>query len=148
MGIRGTLPGGDGGHWPLTLGGETGGILGKSIFVVLIIFALVGIAIIDGGSMAMDALSLETIASHAADAAANGYAGAHSLDDAIAAAKQSIQGDSSSAKYEPGSMKVDPATGAVTLTVVDTPTTIVLGHLSFLRKLIILHSTATATPGT
>jgi uncharacterized membrane protein len=133
--------GGDG----VRISGERGGILGKSLILIIIVFALFAVTVIDGGSIFFTSLHLQDVADQAALAAANDFAANHNIQSAEAAAAASVKGQEPGAWVEKGSVKVD-SNGAVTLTVDEKASSIVLRHIGPLEKYTIVHVSSTQTP--
>ncbi len=127
---------------------ERGGILGKTLVLVIIVFALVGVIVIDGGSIFFTSLHL----SDAADAAAQDAAGTYAIKHDTAAACKTAQ-DTLDSQF-PGvtavcsSITVDPSNGALTLTVEQTATTVVLKYIGPLKKYATVHVSSTSSPPT
>jgi len=123
-----------------------GGVVGKIIAVWLVVVALAGIAVLDGGSIAMTKFGLDDVASTAARQAANAYQGNRNVAAACGAALDSIATSDPSAKLGKKGCVVDARTGTVTITVRKQAKTILAGRLGFTKRFAKVTATETSGP--
>jgi len=131
-------------HAPLRRG--QAGAVGMMIIVWLAVVVVVGVAAIDAGSIAFTKFRLADVASNASTLAANAYKSSTDITAACQAAQASILADDASAKLAKKGCVVDPATGAVTITVRKDAKTIIADKLSFTKKFAKVSATETNGP--
>jgi hypothetical protein len=107
------------------------GLVGKFIVGWLLLVALLGIAAVDGASIAFTTLRLSDMASTAASDAAAGYAGHREERRACDAAARTVERQDPAVKLV--SCQVDP-TGVATVKIRKTASTLLVGRLEFLRS--------------
>jgi Flp pilus assembly protein TadG len=121
------------------------GLVGRMIITLLLVIILVGIAAVEAGSIIFTKLSLENTASTAAADGARELAATHSRDGACQVAAISvIQSDESAEMKE---CIANPQTGTVFVKVKKVASTLIVQHVSFLRKLGVVKATAETGPG-
>lgn len=125
---------------------EETGVVGKIIVVWLVVVALVGVAVIDAGSIAFTKFGLADVASTAATQAANAYQGDRDVAAACRAAATSIVDSDPSAKLAKKGCVVNEQTGAVTITVRKQAKTILADRLGFTKRLAKVTATETNGP--
>ena len=132
---------------------ERGGYMGKSALLFIIIFLVLGIAIIDGGSILFGRLQLQDIADAASSEAASEYKKSSNPQQALAAAETIVAERDPTVKIiveknNPKSFAVDPQTGIVTLTVEKDAHTLFIGKIGPLKSFAHLETTSRQAPPT
>jgi Flp pilus assembly protein TadG len=124
---------------------DESGLVGKMVVTLLLIVLLVGIVAVEAGSIIFTKLSLENTASTAAADGARELAATHSRDGACQAAAISVIDSDDSAEMK--LCVANPQTGEVTIRVRKVASTLIVQHVSFLRKLGVVKATAETGPG-
>jgi Flp pilus assembly protein TadG len=127
--------------------GELGAV-GKMIAVWLIVVAIVGVALIDAGSITFTKFRLSDTASAAATAAANNYRQSHDHDQACTAAAEVVATQGEGAKFTNQGCVVNLTTGAVTITLRKEAKTILAAHVSFTKPYTKVKASETNGPTT
>lgn len=131
------------------IGRDERGAVGTLIVVWIVVTALIGVAVIDASSIFLTKFRLSDVASTAATQAANTYRGDRSVQDACAAAIQSIRSDDAEAQLaRKTGCVVNPTTGQVTITVRKVAKTILAGRLGFTKHYAKVVATETNGPST
>ncbi len=120
------------------------GLVGKILVVWLLILALFVVASIDTITILYSRFKVADAAQSASFDAASAYKSTRSRTEAEKAAIATIQATAPGARLV--SLVIDPATGAVTLTVVKKIGTILAGRIGFLRHFTKASSTDTSSP--
>lgn len=120
------------------------GMITKTVLLILIVFALLGVTIIDGSSILFGKWQLSDIADSAAIDAAVSYANGHDEKKALESAQLVLNDRDPDAKIT--GLEVDPRTDQITLTIEKTASTLIIGNIGALKGLAHLEETSTATP--
>lgn len=128
-----------------TLSGERG-LIGKLTLVWLLIAAVLVVAVIDGGSIALTRYHLSSIATNAASDGAASYALERDATTACEVAAASLHSEDPTAKITKKGCTLDTTNGAMTLKVKKQAKTILAGRLSFTRPYTIVTDTETNGP--
>lgn len=116
------------------------GAVGRVILTLLILIVVAGLAVVEAGSIVFTRLSLENTASDVAADAVLVLNGSHDPQAACAAAQDSTQSHDADARLV--RCTADPRVGEVKVTLRKVATTIIVNHVSFLRKLGVVRATA------
>jgi hypothetical protein len=122
------------------------GLMGKLALLWLVLLALLVIATFDGVMIVSMRLHLANIATNAASEAMSAYQVDHDVAGACAVATATIKSEDAAAKLKKNGCVVDPATGAVTVSIRKPAQTILAGRLSFTKKLAYVSDTETDRP--
>ena len=122
------------------------GAVGMMIVIWLVVVTLVGVALIDAGSIAFTKFRLADVASSASTQAANAFRTTPNVASACQAAEISILGEDASAKLTKNGCQINPTTGEVTITVRKEAKTILAGRLSFTKHYARVSATETNGP--
>ncbi|MEX0991284.1 MAG: pilus assembly protein TadG-related protein [Actinomycetota bacterium] len=126
--------------------------INRSFLLVVILLAIVGVLIVDGGSILFATVQLQDAADLAATDAASVYEDTHSQTQACQAAERVIEGRDSEAEIVGGCSSkgskffVATATGAVSLIVRKEATTVVLGRIDAFKSWTSIEVTGRGTP--
>ncbi|MEX0833481.1 MAG: pilus assembly protein TadG-related protein [Actinomycetota bacterium] len=127
---------------------ERGGYLGKSVILIVIVFAVVGIGIIDGGSIIFSKLSLQQAADAAAADAAAAYRDQTDAQLAYEIALGTIHDRAEGALVPKQKFEIDQETGRVQLTVTRKANTFIIKYLGPLKDWANVSVTASQDPPT
>jgi Flp pilus assembly protein TadG len=122
------------------------GAVGRVILTMLVLIVLFGIAAVETGSIIFTKLSLENTASDVAADAVLVLNGSHDPQQACTEAQSSLRDHDSAARLV--RCIADPRLGEVKITLRKIATTIIVRHVSFLRKLGVVRATADTGPST
>lgn len=122
------------------------GLISRTTLLFVIIFALVGILIIDGSALLFSRWQLSDAADAAAIDAAIAYAVNHNESAAIQAAQATLSDRDSSAVVDARKTKFDPTTNTVTLVVKKDVSTIFVKHIGPLEKYTHIEITSVGKP--
>lgn len=122
------------------------GSVGRVIVTMLVLIVVFGLAVVEAGSIIFTKLSLENTASDVAADAVLVLNGSHNPQQACAEAETSTQSHDADARLV--SCIADPKLGEVKVKLRKVATTIIIRHVSFLRKLGVVKSTADTGPST
>jgi hypothetical protein len=131
-----------GGRWV----GDEAGFVVRTVAVTLLVLAVVGVAALDGISILSARYRVADAADHAAEETAYTYKQSRDVRAACDDAVQTVAASDSSARIPRGGCVIDPRTGAVTITVRQTASTIVAKRISALEKYTKAEATSTAPP--
>ncbi len=121
------------------------GLVGKVIVVTLVLIVVVGLALIEAGSIIFARISLEnTAASVAADAARELASSGSTQAAACNAARRSALENDKNARLV--QCNANPSTGIVSIRLRKVAPTLIVQHVDFLKKLSVVKATATAGP--
>ncbi|HTG47235.1 MAG TPA: pilus assembly protein TadG-related protein [Actinomycetota bacterium] len=110
------------------------GVVGKIIVIWLLVVAVIGLVVLDGGSIVFTHFRLSDTGASAAQAGAQAWSDGHDPQAACAAALKSVQQDDSGATLSKGWCKVNPKTGEVTITLRKRAKTMLAWRLGFTDK--------------
>jgi archaellin len=122
------------------------GLVGKSLVVLMLLVALVGVAAVEAGSIIFTTLSLQSTADQVAADAARTYNTSHSFQAAELAAKQSLQQHDPDAKLVHQGITIDPRTGDVTVKLKKKASTLIVSRIDALKHFAVVTATSTAGP--
>ena len=122
-----------------TLAGQRGSV-GSVIVTMLVLIVVFGLAVVETGSIVFTKLSLENTASDVASDAVLTLNSSHNSQQACIAAQQSLETHDKKARLVVCS--ADPQDGEVKVTLRKVASTIVVSHVSFLRKLGVVKASA------
>jgi len=120
------------------------GLINKSLLLIIVFLLAVGVVIVDGSSILFRSMQLTDVADKAALDAAAAYDSSKSERAAKEAAQATIASQDSQAQIT--AFDVDPRTGAATLTLMDTASTLVVKRIGFLQHYSLLTHTSTSGP--
>jgi hypothetical protein len=120
------------------------GSVGRLIIGTVVLIFVVGLAVVETGSIIFTHLSLENTASDVAADAAVDINASHSANAACNTALQSTHTHDKDAKLV--SCSADPKTGEVKVKLRKVATTLIVKHVGFLRKLGVVKATADTGP--
>jgi uncharacterized membrane protein len=112
---------------------EEAGAVGWLIVMWLAVVVLVGVVVMDAGSIAFTKFRLADVASSSATQAANAYRTSHDLVGACQAAVEQIATEDPDAKLAVEGCSVDAQTGVVTIKVRKQAKTILAGRFAFTK---------------
>jgi hypothetical protein len=121
------------------------GLVGRLIITTVILIAVVGLAVVETGSIIFAKLSLENTASAVANDAQIAFSGSHNAKSAEQAALESLQQHDSDAHLV--EFSANPQTGVVTVEVKKVAPTLIVQRVKFLKKLGIVTASASSGPG-
>jgi uncharacterized membrane protein len=124
------------------------GLMGKIAVVWLLLLAVFVVAAVDVGSIALTRFKVANAADKAAFQAASEFKDSADRLKAFDAARQIVEEDARGAKIPENGFSIDPATGDVTITVVERSWSLVAGRLSFTRSYTKVTATSTSPPPT
>jgi Flp pilus assembly protein TadG len=120
------------------------GLINKSLLLIIVFLLVVGAVIVDGSSILFRYMRLTDVADEASLDAAAAYKSSKSERTAKEAAQATIASQDSQAQIT--ALDVDPRTGEVTLTLMDTASTLVVKRIGFLEHYAVLTHTSTSGP--
>jgi hypothetical protein len=109
---------------------DEAGLIGKVAVVWIVVLLLVGLLLLDGLSIVLATFRLSSTAQAAASTAATTYKNLHDATQACAAAEPGLLGDDVAVPENEGWCRIDPDTGAATITLKTEASSLVLGRLS------------------
>jgi len=121
------------------------GLVGKMIVVTLILIVVIGLAVVEAGSIVFTKLSLENTASAVAADGARDLGTSHSQAGACQAAAESLKERDGDAVLV--TCQADPSTGQIFIKLRKTASTLIVRRVGFLRKLGVVKATAETGPG-
>jgi Flp pilus assembly protein TadG len=124
------------------------GMVGKFALVWLLLLAVVAVAAVDVGSIALTRFKVANAADKAAFQAAAEYKESHDRIKAFRAAEGVIAEDTPDAKILDDGFAIDPRTGDVTVKVVDRAWSMVAGRFSYTKAYTKVSATSTSEPPT
>lgn len=124
------------------------GLVGKMIVMILVVIVVVGIAVVEAGSIVFTKLSLENTASTVAADGERDLAASHSAISACQAAAASALEHDKDAVFVVQACKANPSTGEISIKLRKTAPTLIIRRVGFLRKLGVVKATAETGPGT
>jgi len=124
------------------------GLIGKIAIVWLLLLALLVVAAVDVGSIALTRFKVANAADKAAFAAAGEYKDTQDRLKALEAARQIVEEDVPGAKLPDDGFSIDTQTGYVSVKVVDKAWSLVAGRLSYTRPYTKVSATSTSPPPT
>jgi uncharacterized membrane protein len=124
------------------------GLIGKIVFVWLLLLALFVVAAIDTGSIALTRFKVANAADKAAFQAASEFKESADRAKAFQAAQQVIEEDVPGAKIRGDGFSIDTRTGNVTVRVVKKAWSLVAGRLSFTKSYTKVSASSTSAPPT
>jgi uncharacterized membrane protein len=127
---------------------QEAGAVGWLIVMWLTVVVLVGVVLMDVGSIAFTKFRLADVASSAATQAANGYRINHDLAEACQAAVDQIATEDPDAKLAVEGCSVDVQTGVVTIKVRKQAKTILAGRFDFTKHYTKVTATESNGPST
>jgi hypothetical protein len=122
------------------------GLVGKAIVILLVVILVIGVAVIEAGSIIFTKLSLENTASSVVADGARDLASSHSEKAACLAAEQSLEEHDSKAELK--QCTANPNTGQIFVKLRKVASTLIVQRVGFLRKLGVVKATAETGPGT
>ena len=125
---------------------EERGLVGKALVLIVVLIALFGIAITDGGSILVTRFKLDDEAQQAASDAAATFRDSRDRQKACVAAVASLRETDPEARLT--GCTVDTTTGGVTISVTKKASTFVVRRLGFLKHFQKVQATETALPPT
>jgi Flp pilus assembly protein TadG len=117
------------------------GLVGKVLVVWLLLAALIVVVAIDAGTILLARYRAADAAQEASFQASNAFERSHDRRDAIQAAVDAVAAKDEGGKIT--TLEIDPRTGAVTVTVTDTVSTMLAGRFGFSKDF--THVTASDT---
>jgi uncharacterized membrane protein len=123
------------------------GLMGKIAIVWLLLFALLIVAAVDVGSIALTRFKVANAADKAAFQAASTYKDSGDRNKAFATAQEVVQHEAPGAKIPPDGFAID-AQGNVTVKVVKRAWSLVAGRLSATKPYTKVSATSTSAPPT
>jgi uncharacterized membrane protein len=127
---------------------EERGMVGRIAVVWLLLLAVLAVAAVDVGSIALTRFKLANAADKAAFQAAAEYKESHDRFKAFRVAQQVIVEDAPAAKMLEDGFAIDPRTGEVTVKVVQRAWSMVAGRLSLTRAYTKVSAASTSEPPT
>lgn len=127
---------------------QEAGVVGWLIVMWLTVVVLVGVALMDAGSIAFTKFRLADVASSASTQAANTYGANHDLAGACQAAVDQIATEDPDAKLAVEGCSVDVQTGVVTIKVRKQAKTILAGRFDFTKRYTKVTATESNGPST
>ena len=124
------------------------GAVGTMIIVWLVMVAVIGVAVIDVGSITLTKFGLASVADNASTQAANAFRSTPNVGLACQAAVASITADDPSVKLANKGCVVNQQTGVVTIIVKKIAKTIVAGRIGFTKHFAKVTATASNGPST
>lgn len=124
------------------------GAVGTMIIVWLVIVAVLGVAVIDAGSITLTKFGLSGVADNAATQAANAFRDTPNVGQACQAAVASILTDDPTVKLANKGCVVNQQTGLVTITVKKIAKTIIAGRIGLTKHFTKVTATASNGPST
>ena len=121
------------------------GLVGRSLVITMILIAVIGVGVIEGGSILFTHLSLQNTADQVASDASVDYVNNQSAAGAQQVAMQSLKEHDDNAHLVNIQFDV-PKAGDVTVKIKKKATTFIVQHVSFLRKFGVVKATATSGP--
>lgn len=125
---------------------DQAGLVGKVAVVWIVVLLLVGLLLLDGLSIVLATFRLSSTAQAAASTAATTYKNLHDETQACAAAEPGLLSDDVAVPENQGWCKIDPATGAATITLKTEASSLVLGRLSLTQDFTKITVKETAEP--
>jgi uncharacterized membrane protein len=122
--------------------------MGKIALVWLLLLAVFVVAAVDVGAIALTRFRVANAADKAAFQAASEFKDSQDRVKAFEAASQVVEDDVPGAKIPADGFSLDPASGDVTVTVVDRSWSLVAGRLSYTRSYTKVAATSTSAPPT
>ena len=124
------------------------GLMGKLAIIWLLVLAVLVVAAVDAGSIAIARFKVENAADKAAFQAASEYKESRDRAKAFQAAQDVVEQDVPDAKIPANGFTIDTQTGDVTVKVVDKAWSLVAGRLSYTRDYTKIGATSTSQPPT
>ena len=124
------------------------GAVGTMIIVWLVMVAVIGVVVIDVGSITLTKFGLSGVADNASTQAANAFHTTPNVGLACQAAVASITADDPSVKLANKGCIVNQQTGVVTIIVKKIAKTIIAGRISFTKHFAKVTATASNGPST
>jgi uncharacterized membrane protein len=124
------------------------GFISRTALLFVIIFALLGIVIIDGSALLFSKWQLSDAADAAAIDAAIAYAPSHNEAAAIEAGQATLDDRDSGGTVDAKKTKFDPVTNTVTLVVKEDVSTIFVKRIGPLEKYTHIETTSVGKPPT
>jgi hypothetical protein len=109
---------------------DEAGLIGKVAVVWIVVLLLAGLLLLDGLSIVLATFRLSSTAQAAASTAATTYKNLHDAPQACAAAEPGLLSDDVAVPENGAWCKIDPDTGAATITLKTEASSLVLGRLS------------------
>jgi hypothetical protein len=125
---------------------DEAGLIGKVAVFWIVALLLIGLLLLDGLSIVLTTFKLSNTAQGAASTAATTYKNLHDVDKACTAAEASVLGDDLPVPDNDTWCTIDENTGAATIQLKKSATTIVLGRVSFTEDLTKVKVDETAEP--
>jgi len=129
-----------------TVGGivrDERGLVGKAIVILMLVVAVLGLCAVDAGSILFAKLKIDDAAEAGAVAGAEALKTSHNVQAARQAAVAAVHQSDDSIKEIAVSVDVQ---GNVTVKVKKKVPTILVGRIGFLKKLGVVHGSATESP--
>jgi uncharacterized membrane protein len=126
--------------------GDERGLIGKVVFVWLLLLALFVVAVVDVGSIGLTRFKVANAADKAAFAAAGEYKDTQDRNKAFEAAQRIVEHDVPGAKIVANGFEIDTRTGYVTVKIVDRAWSLVAGRLSYTKPYTKVSATSTSQP--
>jgi uncharacterized membrane protein len=120
---------------PMKLHRDESGMIGKIIVIWLVFAVLVGVVVLDAGSIVFTKFKVDDAASIAATTAATAYRNARDVAAACQAGKDAALQEVSDVQFPKNFCQVDTRSGEVTITLKKTAATILAARLSFTKDL-------------
>jgi uncharacterized membrane protein len=127
---------------------EQAGAVGTMIIVWLVMVAVIGVVVIDAGSITLTKFGLSGVADNAATQAANAFQTTPNVELACQAAVASITADDPTVKLANKGCIVNQQTGVVTIIVKKIAKTIIAGRIEFTKHFTKVMATASNGPST
>ena len=127
---------------------QEAGAVGWLIVVWLTVVVMIGVVLMDAGSIAFTKFRLADVASSASTQAANAYRTSHDLAGACQAAVDQIATEDPEARLAVQGCSVDVQTGVVTIKVRKQASTMVAGRLDFTKHYTKVTATESNGPST
>jgi hypothetical protein len=121
------------------------GLVGKAVVTLLIVVLVIGVAVIEAGSIIFAKLSLENTASSAVADGERQLTASHDAASACRAAAESVKQQDASAQLK--DCQANPTTGQIFIRVRKVAATLIVRRVAFLRKLGVVKATAETGPG-
>ena len=115
------------------------GVVAGFFVRTILAFTILGIALYESGQIMLTAIHAHGVAGTAAQAAANAYYNTKSQPEAAQAARRAARADDPSAHVV--SVKISSDGMAAVVEVTETAHTLVVGRISFTKKLAVVHAT-------
>jgi uncharacterized membrane protein len=124
------------------------GMVGRIAVVWLLLLAVLALAAVDVGSIALTRFKVSNAADKAAFQAAAEYKESHDRFKALRAAEQVVAEDAPEAKMLEDGFAIDPGTGEVTVKVVQRAWSLIAGRLALTRAYTKVSASSTSEPPT